>query len=1101
MNLKSIKKSIPNLWPAFLAFSASCVITRLIVMRLSFNLIHFKGRTVGVSVLDGVDASFRNASYALAIGIFVLVFILVRLIANRLNYYWNKNKPCPNLMMERSVLTILSVMIVTQEVLAAVAKNAGQIYDASTATWLIYAVVLLGSCLKVLFLGRRNLWSLTSWPTYNLQLSMALAAISLALVIRGLVAPSIHLGTATYVVASLIYFCLMFIYCFRVRFLCLATGRSLNGMWRLWIQKAILISAMPLMIVFGNELQFSLRNTINFHPRVLSAVLIVTSMLLYFLIKLHMPKKLWSQEHKLSSLVRDYLFTVFVVSLSIIINYQPLLLIGDNIDLFHIGEFVVPVQQMFQYGSLPFIDLLPTHGISDLFYQAVYKLINGGDFLETMVWNWILVVAGMTLSYLMFSRLMSPLIAALMVFTLPASTLISVPLGSPYFFVIMGGLTVSLYVSETNRFRGAVLGVVFVFLCLWRYDLGIACLSAGLVSIIGMRSKFFYHWHYVFKPFAGVFGTLFIIFGLLAYVRGKSPNELIVQILNYLSIQTQSQSYSSIWPHWGTLAFIHYFVIPAIIVTILAIAICKMYQHQEWLSGSKALLIFLMVAGLILSFRGLHRHSLMEQLSPPMFMALAICLSPILFSPSSRNMVHFAVLTGMLCWGLIAPANSVFTVCNLNHEWKIRKWKAGEKRVDASNEHQYVHFLRFLKQHSENYETFFDFSNAPLLYSYTSKKLPSYIIPNLYHTSEIAQKYQLAVLNQVFGAGKLPYIIFRQGNCWDAIDEVPNEIRSYRITEFIYRNYRPLGLVGPYFVWEQTKRVRLLNDVVQENFFEADIPFSSNVQWHNCRVESSGNGLRLVSSDADPYVWSFLQLNDPGIDLTQGPLALHFRYRSSIRGKVQVFFEVNHAAFTEGMSKWIEIKNTDDSKDEEFWVALPVMTGVDKFLTNLRLDPPDNSEFIITGVNLVQKEVLEVSSTFSQNMNFRKLPYIWANYDDDGKWKKTEIIKEMPILELCPGNPIVLDFGPDIDKDMGNFLRMQCLSNAATKITLTCDDDPTGSITFDLMPSGTRGKNEPLDYLIRISTLWAWMKSQSNRIGINADMPVQLLKVELRKGD
>ena len=49
-------------------------------------------------------------------------------------------------------------------------------------------------------------------------------------------------------------------------------------------------------------------------------------------------------------------------------------------------------------------------------------------------------------------------------------------------------------------------------------------------------------------------------------------------------------------------------------------------------------------------------------------------------------------------------------------------------------------------------------------------------------------------------------MIFKQGNGWDYVDNVPNEIRSYRIAEFIYMHYRPLGYVDKrYQIWISDK--------------------------------------------------------------------------------------------------------------------------------------------------------------------------------------------------------------------------------------------------------------------------------------------------------
>lgn len=53
-----------------------------------------------------------------------------------------------------------------------------------------------------------------------------------------------------------------------------------------------------------------------------------------------------------------------------------------NVDFFHMGEMTLPMQQWVSYGKVPYLDLVPIHGMCDYFYQIWNYLFFDGTYLS-----------------------------------------------------------------------------------------------------------------------------------------------------------------------------------------------------------------------------------------------------------------------------------------------------------------------------------------------------------------------------------------------------------------------------------------------------------------------------------------------------------------------------------------------------------------------------------------------------------------------------------------------------------------------------------------------------------------------------------------------
>ena len=139
------------------------------------------------------------------------------------------------------------------------------------------------------------------------------------------------------------------------------------------------------------------------------------------------------------------------------------------------------------------------------------------------------------------------------------------------------------------------------------------------------------------------------------------------------------------------------------------------------------------------------------------------------------------------------------TIAGLDHQFN----DSFEGRVQNSQSFAldtYLDLKQFMDENLSPNQTFFDFSNTPMLYYYCERQVPSYFCQNLQNTvDEYLQVEQLKLLSTEL----TPIIIYSNypETWWDATDGVPNAIRQNLIAEFIHKNYQPHSIINNKNIW------------------------------------------------------------------------------------------------------------------------------------------------------------------------------------------------------------------------------------------------------------------------------------------------------------
>ncbi len=516
-----------------------------------------------------------------------------------------------------------------------------------------------------------------------------------------------------------------------------------------------------------------------------------------------------------SGALRHRLFwPALLISNVVVLEYQVSVFNLHDYDYYHLGEMVVPLQQGFQYGSLPFIDYYPIHGLFDLLPQLFYKLLKPAADTEALVWGqgymmgWLPRALAIWLLYSVLSHLLRADGAFLLLFLLPSYHLVH-----PYYTPLLIPLLIIL-ASRDMQHSARWLAICIPALILWRPDFGAAA-TTGFLGLIALR------WRNegsrsalgLLKPMLISAAVCLLIFSLLALWQERQPLSLLLQIVNYLSIQTVVASWPALFKSIGAAELLQYAVLPLVGCLALVVAL-RSNGRLNWHQG----MLFLAVVCLVLGMRSLHRHTLyVGYFNAYLYPLLGIMLLLSVRQLSERWLVPLILVYTTALFAVFPERRDVFNKVyysfGVNRELPAlaSPTKTGQselfKPIPSSprlSQEPAPPIIDVLTQSLNGQQSFYDFTNSPLLYALSGRPLPGYLMETIYQSGERAQSYLIEEMAKQLQNGDLPLVIMRQGNDWDNKDGVANELRSFRMAEFVFKHFEPCMQYERYKLWAQS---------------------------------------------------------------------------------------------------------------------------------------------------------------------------------------------------------------------------------------------------------------------------------------------------------
>ena len=824
LNLETIIESFNNLeiWSYALSSLIGLLISYLFFSTVDTTLTNFNNRTIGIVVLEGVDANIRTLAYVKTTSIYILVlfFSLIAIAA------FIKRQGCSTRPFLESEKQSIYYLAITYHFVFLLSCLNPENDFTSVQSVLLFAIIV-----NALLFGMKTLSYNDHKKIYHLLSNKKVNLISLFFPFTFLVVLRAVLGKDIVLVDSQhfsVYFLLwgVFYLLYALSLLVIRQTKIAPANWTKGLVDASLpLFTIPLFLLVANEIQYVLsRRGYIYNVYLFSYFAIILLSVVSIFIAYRVIKGLESGA-SFEKTTKRLLFITFLT----ITMYDTYIgeLVITKFDMFHTGEALLPTQQLFSFGKLPFVNIWATHGGSDFFLDVLFSWLNGGFSLEVLAFGWVLTTIYAALAYIVLARIFNPTLSFLILLVSQAS-FIQRPS-----YLILGLLAIQLpgILRRDVKFKKYILywGSVF-FVLFWRVDFGILAIIS---SIIIITSKSFFQktndndsWrrrsitHHVQAILS--LALMVLVFIVLIWSNQQvSILSTIKTIYMFLKIQTQSVSYAALTPFGPTQTFFYYVFLPSITL-VYPISWILLLTRKEENEPTKVILTFISVFMLLIFMRAFQRHSLMEGYQYGLFVLLAAALPT--FFINKKQIAYFLFLIILSYFYLVIP---ISTHPLLERYIQLRTWKQGEDRV-LEDQTQYDDFSKFMSSQLEQEQTFYDFSNSPMLYVVTDREFIPYIIPNLYITSEYLQIAELQRLDDAVKQQKVPFVVFYNPiDYWNYVDNVPNEIRSYRISEYIYKNYKPYANVGGYAVWVYTgyepifnkfesSKLSFINDIDQQ---------------------------------------------------------------------------------------------------------------------------------------------------------------------------------------------------------------------------------------------------------------------------------------------
>jgi len=1081
-----------------LTFSIIGFVLQYLINNNALQLTNFKDRAIGIAVISGVDTQLRTQLYVEfilgAILLFSIFFVLFDYVSKRY-----LNTVSFSLSFEKQMIFYASLFAIASTFLYVTSRQTVFLNN----SLLLYFIIILLS----LFILIKVVAHYRQWKSVEGVFSQEIITLSIIIPFITYVAGLILFDKSFSFINDVYHYSILFILWSLFLGGYYLLNRACKGLKEhdLLVSNLIILSFIPALLIpisipLSNELQFTLSGTVHIEPRLLSSIIAVFLLLSSLGLFVYLSKR-ERIEVRAARVIGDVYFPIIIATATLFRYYQHSLVIGAY-DMFHQGEQLISNQQLFSFGSLPYIGIYPTHGLSEMYYQVLYSLVNGYRPVEPLLWSWITPVVGAVIVYFILKNIIDPAFSLMAILLVPISDLVGGY--SPYYYA-MCMLTALCFIWAMKRMtllQSSLLWLTIIFLLFWRLDFGVAAM-AGIIfifSIIQIKNAFngSYNWTQVqnfILSFLFVAFFSFAVFALLVVLNKESISQIIFQNIQFAVYQNPVASYINIISSYSNLVVLQYCLLPCISIAYLIYFLFKFLTKKEKPSANQIILVFLAIFSLIMSIRSVQRHSLVEGYNSYLFVFLLICM-PFYFK-LKKNLSRFLFLGLLLAYLLAMPSYTIMLNNQNANFFDFHDWQNKEKRVYDSKS-QYQDIVSFIDVSLNKNQTFFDFTNSPLLYVMANKKHIPYIIPNLYQTSELIQNTTLEKLKYYHNNNDLPIVIFKQGSWWDLVDSVPNEIRSYRIAEFIYQNYKPMGFINQYQIW--VEKNSNLTEIYSQNEVIKPIKFKMQEMRLYDIYRTSADKLEFQCGSYDPQIFNFLDL------ASAGPLnealysTLVVKYKSSLAGSLQVFYGYNGSGFEEGYSSRVDLVNSSDRSENYSEVSVPMPPGKIG-LTDVRFDPPSNSTFEIQSVQLGERNVLLNAiqpKDLQQDFDLKVLPFIWGKYDGKKASISTKILENvsMPRSKIIKDEELALPIDPDIDKSTGNYIYIRMKSEKIGEISLSYGTDLKSSIKFLVLPS-----QEYEDYLILVSSQSLWMSEPINSISIRPSEDVEIGQILIKKGD
>lgn len=1062
----------------------------------SFPLHTFKQRIIGVAVLAGVDVEARTKLYLYAL-------IITGIIALSLIFFLEKKidiiLPEKKFRNERFLLTLLSIFGTANIFF-------GMITAKSVFLFNLYIILgIIGCLLTFIFIKKKVIQKKTS----NLKIFDDVKFICIIFL-----APIIPVFFILVILGRQFFISLNIFIVYYTFFLVLLLFLSiyfpnkhqiiLNSKYR-----DILLSSFfpmffyPISIPITNELQYWISQWIVISPKIIS-IIIFLSLLLISLLFFRTQTLKDHAFFELKFSLNNIIFPVLLSAFSLYSNYHldPTFNQIQRANLFEHGLTSTVVQQLFDFGKIPNIHLVNPHGFSDIYHAIFYSIINGYQPIDCFLWNWITPLLVVIIGYFFVKQFVEGYVAFLMMVFLPLYNVFNYIA----FFMIFVAIIFVIFYKNPNLINYAVL-ICSILLCLaWRIEAGVAsllgfCILSTILYYPLLKKSPAQLWNivapYLFVTIA-IFGLCTVLYISLCIQTDISPISAINSVKNLYTIQEFRGTYPELFRAYTPHVALEYAILPLFALGILIFFIWIILKHKKSVSPQIILIAFIIIGTLFISQRATQRHSLIETFNW-YFYPLIACSLPLLWYRIKK--IGTILILTLILVSMFAIAHFPVTTIHADYSknfFEFKMWENHETRIEVKEEEirPVLSLTKYLNGHLHSNETYYDMSNYNIPFTLLRKE---YLPNSLFQMIQTGDYYQNETIKTLMENRDRVPIVVTGGIQFDG---VPNELRTYKISEYVFTHYKPIGKIDNFEIWirDDLNSSEYMDKPQNSSLYRINF-LSNNIIAHDINyIKKTDNEIVLRSGSNDPHLGSFMILDFCSQHISEEYTGFKFEYNSDVSGSFQLFYTINNSQYSEKHSVRGYIQ--EGLTDQECCFVLPVNI---KYITDIRIDPPEKTNMTFKNAYLYPRNSpMVLDNTISRTYNLGKLPYIWGTFDTANPISNQSVqntIFEGEIM-VFPSSPISYSLNnTSIDKSSGNYLLLTLKSESEGSVTIEYGDQFNNGANSATINYGTVPSNKKENYLIRISSQWDWYANSIEYIKITPSIPITMYECKILKGD
>lgn len=512
-------------------------------------------------------------------------------------------------------------------------------------------------------------------------------------------------------------------------------------------------------------------------------------------------------------LFRKY-FPVLAAGITAFALYSPVMV--SHQEMFETANGVLPVQQFYEFGKIPFADIFSSHLLSDFFMNFIYVFLNGYSNFSFYGYDFLADVAAAIVIYYFLKEITGSGYWAFFVVLFYPFVALLIPAYVCFALLPILALLKAVKVPSVKNYFTFLL--LLFLLVLWRLDLGFAAVIAAFTTtafISVQRNEIYFEPRKFAKAFFYSLIPFLVLFILFFALRGKDLFQAIGNALDYFS---SAQSYGNVELS-STRDRIYYtlhFIFPFMILLLTGYTLYIFFTKSETKVRLLCIVLIFLAVYYFANFqRGLVRHGLLEYWDVPLtsFAFLILIIGMLIYFSDRNIQTKFLWIMAVMTL-LISEYKFPQPELNSNNLYhqaylKMKHFpliKPSAEKIDRMMvkdnfvKENYEELKSFMDNYLMPEETFAHFSNTPMLYYYLHRENPHFFSqsPISYHSETLQQKY----IDEI-KRSNLKILLFSNypATWFDNTDGVANSLRHYRIAEFLFQHYSPAFVLSKSYVW------------------------------------------------------------------------------------------------------------------------------------------------------------------------------------------------------------------------------------------------------------------------------------------------------------